>query len=330
MILPYISGPSEISNEAYHHSPLYLDYLSSSGLKNYQISPKYARYAQLNPTDKSTPAMIEGTMYHDLLESYVNYGDNRAFPWISFNNPPINSKTGNPYGNDTQTYQYALMEFQHANPGKKIGPVNFITNVRDMVGGLLYGDPDLSPDIKKLIKDGKAEQSHFLEHQGGLWKYRTDLKTAKKIIDWKKTTLENPKVENFPSQIIEYGYHISAAMYQYFEFILTGVWKKFFWVVQENEAPYDFMILDASEWTWGDTSDPEAIVPKIGGQVFLKLMEQRLWCLENNQYPGYSVFIKPDWKGHRIGVPEVPGWFLKQNDFNFFNPITHDRTEIGE
>jgi hypothetical protein len=319
--LPYISGPDEISNEDYHNGETYREFQSSTHLKHYAISPKYARYTQLNPKFEQTKGMQEGSVLHDYLASLTNYGDLRAFPWISFDEPPINSKTGKAYGKDSDAYTVALSEYLNANPGKVICEQGFIQNVERMVNELLYGNRHLSPDIQFMMKNGVAEQSHFCEYEGGLWKFRTDLKTRNKIVDWKKTTLENPKVEEFPSVIIKYGYHISAAMYQFFDAVITGKWRPFYWVVIENEPPYDFTILDSEEWSWEISrgSDGEQIVqPKVGAHQFLALMQQHLHCISEAYWPGYSIFIEPNWKGRRIGIPSVPGWY-KGRIINFYN-----------
>lgn len=314
--LPFVSGPSEISNEDYHHAERYLKYISSSGLKNYAISPKYSEWARLHPENKKqTIAMLEGTVYHDLMESYVNYGDEHSFPWISFDEPPINAKTGKPYGEDTKMYEQALWEFQSDHLGKSVCDPELIVTARNMANELMTGNKHLSSSICHMVKIGKAEQSHFLEYEGGLYKYRTDLKTRNKIIDWKKTRFEFPKPENFHRVIIDFGYHISAAMYQFFEKIITGRWKKFYWVVQENVPPYDFNIIDASAWAFEPIGDGDVKMNK-GAIIFMQLLEQHQWCLENNEYPGYSVFIEPDWKNKRIVQPTVPGWY--ENQVNTF------------
>ena len=321
MKLPFTSRPSEIPNEEYHRGEQYREFISSTSLKHYGVSPLYARYAQNHPTIKQTPAMLEGTILHDLMEFHVN---NTEFPWIAFGGP-VNPGTGKPYGDTSGKYLQALEEFKMDNPDKQIGPADYVTNAKNMAEVLLEGNTDKSRSIIRMVKLGKAEQSHFCEFNGGKFKYRTDLKTSRKLADWKKTTLEGPKMEEFSHTIIKYGYHISAAMYQFFEHQITGKWKKFVWVVQENEPPYDFMIHDSSDWSWEISKDE--VIPKVGGLAFIKLMDQHIWCLENNKYPGYESFIQPDRKGHRIGVPSVPGWFHKQSDFTFYNDNKDDNTE---
>lgn len=316
--IPYISGPEEISNDKYHNGEEYKDFISSSSLKHYLISPKYAKWARDNKDPKETEALLRGSVYHDLLGSLANFGDFSWFDnhWAVFT-PPVNEKTGKAYGYDTKAYNEAHEEAVMQSGGKQLCFKHERDEALTMVQELLEGNRHLSPIIKQFLKNGKAEQSHFLKYQGVGFKYRTDLKTRKAMVDWKTTTLENPKAEQFSRQIDKFGYHISAAFYQFMEHQLTGKWRKFYWVVQEKNPPYDFTILDSSEWTWKINSDG-TVEPKAGAMEFIKLMEQHILCEENQQWDGYSLFIQPDWKGYRIGVPEVPG-YVKQRDFNFYN-----------
>jgi hypothetical protein len=320
--IPYISGPDEISNEDYHRGPMYRRFISSTGLKNYLISPKYAKWIQENPKP-STVAKDFGAMYHDLLAGIANTGsvDKTKESWHIFE-PPINQKTMESYGKTSKVYQQALIDQQETAQGKLID-ANDYKIALDMVNELLSGDDMISSEIRWLLEMGQAEQSHFIEYLGYGFKYRTDLKTKFKIIDWKTVaSIEDPKPEHFSRTIEKYNYHISAAMYQFLEHELTGIWKPFFWVVQEKEPPYSFTILDSSEWSWEIKKDGDDILvlPKIGAILFLKLMDQYIWCNENKSWPGYSVFIRPDFKGHRIGIPEVPGWYKGQyGELNFYN-----------
>ncbi len=318
LIPPYISKPNEISNDDYHNSDQFKDFISSTGLKQYAISPKYARWAQLHPKDFDSEALRRGSVYHDMLFSLVNFGDLSYFntQWAVFD-PPINPGTQAPYGATSKKF---LDEFELQKTTRGITDLcgkNEMDEAITMIDELRNGSRHLSHIINQFIKNGKAEQSHFLEYQGQKFKYRTDVKTKKAIIDWKTTTLENPKVENFARQIFKFGYDISAAMYQFLDFQMTGKWRKFYWVVQEKQPPYDFNILDSSEWTWKVHPGGE-VEPGRGAMVFIKLMEKYILCNEAQEWEGYSIFTQPDWKNYRIGIPEVPGW-VKQQDFNFFN-----------
>ena len=305
-----------LDNQEYHHSEMYRPYYSSSQIKNYLISPKYARYSWLHPEEKKTEAMEFGSVYHAMLESLVN---STEMPYIAFSGP-VNPSTGKAYGADSAKYRDAEMIFISENPGKMICSEAQLLTATEMVEQLLTGNDNLSPVINTFIKHGKAEQSHLVEYQGGLFKYRTDLKTRNLIVDWKTCGLEVPKPEEFERQIINFGYHISAAMYQFMEKLVTGKWKKFYWVVQEKEPPYDFTIIDASNWAWDVNvyEGVQVVEPGPGALIFMKLLEQHLICLERNEWPGYSIFTQPDWKGRRIATPEPPAWY-RNKMFNFIN-----------
>lgn len=312
--LPFSSRPNEISNADYHHGERYKPFISSSILKQLQISPKWMQFCQENPEDSriSLENELKGSVYHDMLCSRVNCGNLTDFynTWSVFE-PPINTKTNKAFGYDTIKFTEAYQEFTTLNPGKLICSKTEIDMATAMIKELMGGNHHLSPDIRFLMKHGKAETSHFCEYQGGLFKYRTDLETSTKIIDWKTALFQGPKVESWSKQVVKMGYHISGAFYQFFDFIIWGRWRSFYWVVQEKEPPYDFNIIDASNWTWEVTNNSDGsqtVIPQIGAHIFIKLMEQYLICKEQDKWPGYSVFTQPDFKGHRIAISPVPGY----------------------
>lgn len=311
MNLPYISLPNEIPNEAYHNGEEYAKYISSSELKQMLISPKWFRFAQDNPSDTRSISLenaTKGSVYHDMLCSIVNTGDTQSFyTQYAVFEAPINPKTGKPYGYDSQAFLAAYEEFKLLNPGKEICSQGDIELAEKMIKELRFGNNHLSADINFLIKHGKAEQSHFVEYQGAYFKYRTDLKTSTKIVDWKTCQLEVPKVENWSMQVVKMGYDISAAFYQFFDFIATGKWNTFYWVAQEKEPPYDFNLIDASNWAFEITNTGE-VIPHSGAQKFIKLMEVYIQCVEKDEWPGYSVFTQPDYRNRRIAVSQVPGY----------------------
>jgi hypothetical protein len=317
--LPIVSSPNGISNEDYHRGEQWSDFLSSTGLKHYLISPKYYKWAKEHPKEIGTEAAIKGSVYHEMLASYVNKGDFSDFENNFFVfEPPINPKTGNAYGYTTKAWEEAYEYQCGQNPGKEVCTTKEVGMANNMIDELLSGEFQKSKDVLHLIKHGEAETSHFLEYEGAKYKYRTDLKTSKKIVDWKTVPLGMAHPDEFPKQIKNFGYHISAAMYQFFERMVTGKWKKFYWIVQEKEPPYDFMIHDSSEWTWNIIKDDDEYVePKIGAQIFLMLCELHTHCLETQRWPGYEVFVEPDWKKHRIALPEVPG-YLRNKMFNYY------------
>lgn len=317
--LPYVSSPNGISNNEYHRGEKWQDFISSTGLKHYLISPKYYKWAKENPKGIGVEAALKGSVYHEMLASYVNKGN-----YSDFNDnffvfaPPVNEKTGKPYGYNTKAWTEEYEAQVAANPGKEVCTTEEVDMATRMIDQILSGNSQKSRDILHLIKHGEAETSHFVEYEGMRYKYRTDLKTIKKIVDWKTVPLGVAHPDEFPRQIKNYGYHISAAMYQFFERLVTGKWKKFYWVVQEKEPPYDFMIHDSSEWTWNIIKDDDEYVePRLGAQIFMMLCEMHSHCTNIQQWPGYEIYVEPDWKKHRIAMPEVPN-YLKMKMFNYY------------
>lgn len=223
MKLPFTSGPNDITNDDYHNADPYKEFCSSSMLKLLMVSPKYARYSLDNPEKKESEAMSQGSVYHSMLASLTNKGDLSGFDGEYFIfDPPKNPSTNTSYGFETKAYQEAVESEIQSNSGKLPCSADQKKVAESMIDELLNGNPHLSPTVNHLIKIGTAEQSHFIEHLGQKFKYRTDLKTDRKIVDWKKTKLGSPKPEAFEREIIKYNYHISAAFYQFFEFMLTG------------------------------------------------------------------------------------------------------------
>lgn len=314
--LPYVVD--DLSNEDYHNSDLYKEFCSSSNLKLMLTSPKYARYVLDHPEKKESEAMSQGSVYHAMLASLTNSGDLSDFEKEYFIfDPPKNPSTGQSYGWTSKAYQEAMSAATVSNAGKLPCSEGEKNIAEAMIDELLHGNPHLSPQVEYLIKIGQAEQSHFLEYQGQKFKYRTDLKTSKKIVDWKKTRLESPKPDNWNREIIKYNYHISAAFYQFFEFLMTGKWKNFYWIAQEDEPPFDFLIHSAAEWSY-NISSGGVVETRIGAGILNELLEYWIICCERDQWPGYSIFLQPDWKNQRIGYAPVPGWY-EQKNIEFFD-----------
>lgn len=251
------------------------------------------------------------------MESLVNTGtlDKWRNNLLVFE-PPINPKTGCPYGRDTQKYQIALIEAKESNPGKTLTSTTDIQLVETMVYELLNNCRDTSKQIRQILKWGKAEVSHFVEYEGCKFKYRPDVETAKKIVDWKTLAVDDLHEETVNRTIAKFHYGISAAFYQFFEHERTGVWKEFYWVMQQKTAPYDAVFVSAANWAF----HLEDGIVKMGASAlaFKKLLDQHVYCTQNNDFDGAQIFIQPGFKGRRIMVPDTPA-FEKNKMFNFYN-----------
>lgn len=309
----------DLPNEEYHRGERFKDFLSSTQIKDYMVSPKFARYKALHPElfEISIEASEKGSLYHDAMESLVNTG--KLDKWrnnLLVFEPPINPKTGCPYGRDTQKYQTVLIESKESNPGKTLTSTTDIQLVETMVYELLNNCRDTSKQIRQILKWGKAEVSHFVEYEGCKFKYRPDVETAKKIVDWKTLAVDDLHEETVNRTIAKFHYGISAAFYQFFEHERTGVWKEFYWVMQQKIAPYDAVFVSAANWAF----HLEDGIVKMGASAlaFKKLLDQHVYCTQNNDFDGAQIFIQPGFKGRRIMVPDTPA-FEKNKMFNFYN-----------
>lgn len=333
MNLPYISAPAEIPNEEYHNGERFKDFASSSNLKNILTSPLWMKYCMDHPEDDDPTKewKLEGGCYHDMLSSITNTGGMDEFEAnTAVFDPPINKTTGEPYGYSTNAFKSVFEGFQANNPGKAIYSKTEYDNSLAMIEALRKGNKHLSPTVNNLLKIGKAEISIFCEHKAndfiqydsGLLKVRKDLTTYNKIIDWKTVgrTMgkEAPlKPEQFTRVIADKLYGFSAAMYQYVEWMVTGRWKSFYWIAQDKIAPFDFNLISADGWAF-EVQNGQMIGIGIHAEMFIRALEQYLYCLENNDFPGVSIFTKPDYKGHRIAQTKVPGYEINKS-YEFFN-----------
>ena len=217
----------DLPNEEYHRGERFKDFLSSTQIKDYMVSPKFARYKALHPElfEISIEASEKGSLYHDAMESLVNTG--KLDKWrnnLLVFEPPINPKTGCPYGRDTQKYQIALIESKESNPGKTLTSTTDIQLVETMVYELLNNCRDTSKQIRQILKWGKAEVSHFVEYEGCkfnialMWKRPRKLSTGKHwrlMIFMKKqltgllpnfiTVFRQPSTSFLNMNVLEYG-----------------------------------------------------------------------------------------------------------------------------
>lgn len=294
-----------LSNEEYHRGERFKEYLSSTQIKDYLISPKFAKYKREHPQqfEISMEAREKGSLYHNCMESIVETGDIKAFiDSVFVFDPPINKKTGKPYGYDTQAYEQALAEAMADNPGKELVSQSDVDLVKSMVNELLYGCRQTSKDVRQIIKWGKAEVSHFVEYEGCKFKYRPDVETKKKIVDWKTVSADDLHEDTIRKIITKFNYDISAAFYQFFENVRTGEWKEFYWVFQQKSPPFDAVLVSASQFAY--RVEDGVVLMGNGAQRFRALLDQHIWCEKSSEFDGAQIFIQPQFMGRRIMEPK--------------------------
>lgn len=303
-----------LSNKAYHYEKPYSDYISSSQLKFYSRSPRFAKYMLDNPTEEKSEALQFGTLFHDLMEymARTNGMWTRGYDaWragLAQFDPPVNPKTGVYYGANTKAYTEAYAQFEEENNGKTIVEAKTADLVGDMAHALLNDCGSTSVQVRKLLKWGKPEVSHFVEYEGCKFKYRPDLETRRKIMDWKTVATDDLNEESINRIILKFGYHVSAAFYQFFEHERTGIWKTFYLVLVSKVVPYDAVMVDMANYGYRYLPDYDMVVPGPGAIEFKKLLDLHIKCTKENEWPGAETFIQPD-NGVRVLEIQPPTYY---------------------
>lgn len=312
---PIIIG---LDNELYHRGDGYDQYLSSTQIKDFLVSPKYAKYKKEHPEEFviSDDALEFGSMYHAYMESLHNHGDDREFAkFYTVFEAPVNEKTGKPYGRDTQKYISALEAAQAENPNLTFVSEDRVELVKLMVNELLNNCGETSKQVKTLLRQGQTEVSHFVEYEGVKFKFRPDLETKRKIVDWKTTTADSLHPVAIAKTITKFGYGISAAFYQFFEHEQSGVWKDFYWVFQQKTPPYDAVMVSAEQWAYSYNREYDMVSMGPSAILFKKLLDQYIECVKSGEFPGAEVFIEPGFRGHRIMSVDAPTF---NTEFKFY------------
>lgn len=200
------------------------DYFSDEALNfhtlwDFQKDPKLfaAGYFAVKET---TDAMRQGTQFHELvLEGDEVFNANNAL-WT----PPVNEKTGKPYGAGTKNYADARAEWESANPGKTgYTPEEWdqYARMRDAIinhptaGGYLFPDEAETASELKF----KGEYAPGWAAKGSIDRYDAELG----IIDL-KTCAEIERFDGyrtFEKTCIYSGYLEQLAFYQIMFFELV-------------------------------------------------------------------------------------------------------------
>lgn len=307
-----------LTNEQYHHSEHTKPYISSSQLKWYLKSPLHFRHLMDNPDDDAdkSDALRFGTMFHDCMQALASgYTTNAVFDAMRTFTPPINDKTGQPYGAATKAYKDAYNAFceQCNNEARvlAIATAEEKEQLMAMINSMTDGKSETSQLINKLLRWGKPEVSHFAEIEGVKLKCRPDLETSNKIIDWKTTSSDDLSEDAINKLILNYGYHISAAMYQHIVHHITGKWKTFYLCIVSKVPPYDCIIVDMSNYAFRYIPDADIVIPSCGALEYRRLLDLHSKCTANNEWRGIESQIHSN-TGRKILEINPPSWYTKK------------------
>lgn len=304
MIEPTIYG---LSNQSYHHEKPYSEYLSSSQLKCYSRSPRFAKYMLDNPEEEKSDALRFGSLFHDCMAALAEgISICEVLDAIAVFEPPINESRGTPYTPTSKPYKDAYAQFIETTKGSLVASKEDKDIVSGMLASLLDSSGSTSEQVRKLLRWGKPEVSHFIEYEGCKFKWRPDRETPRKIVDWKTVSTDDLSERSINNQIARYGYDISAAFYLFMEHERTGVWKQFYWVFVSKQPPYDAVMVDASEWTY--KHDDGIVLPQVGAIKMKALLDLHIKCTREQNWPGAEIYIPEADNGMRIMCPTPPPW----------------------
>lgn len=299
---PFVSP--DMSNEDYHRGEWQKEFISSTQIKRYLVSPKYFQFIREHPEADTVglEASMQGSVYHSMLASLVNKGDLMADFKDEFFvfEPPVNPKTGKPYGIDSNAYREVYEQALLEHPGMSATSEAEVGKAKAMINCLLNACGRTSAAVKQLIEWGTAETSFFVEYEGWGFKVRTDLQTQNKIVDWKTISAPDLHLSTVTRQINKLHYGISAAFYQFFIHEITGQWKEFYWVFQQKEAPYDAVLVSASDIAYSWNEEQQHLRIGNAAAQFEMLLAEHLRCHSSGYFPGAEVFLLPSFSGQRI------------------------------
>lgn len=317
MIDPVIHG---LSNEQYHHGEEERQYLSSSQLKWYLRSPKFFKHNIDNPTEEKSDALRFGSLFHDCMAAFAEGGLlEHVIDAIAAFEPPINEKTGQPYGSTTKAYAAAYEKFTAELNGVLASTMEEKELVSAMLNSLLYGSGATSEQVRKALRYGKPEVSHFVEYEGCKFKFRPDLTTRYRrkgrqcadLYDWKSVVTDDLSEEILNRIILKYGYHISASHYQFFYHEQTGIWPGFILVFVSKVAPHDCVMVDMCNYGYRYIPDYDMVIPGPGAMEFKELLDLHIKCTKENHWPGAEQAI-PDNNGVRILEIQPPNYYSRK------------------
>ena len=287
-----------LSNETYHRGEDYREYLSSTQLKWYLKSPRHFRHMLDHPEDE-TDAMRFGSLFHDCLAALAEGCSlSEVLSAIAGFEPPVNDRTGQPYGATTKAYKKSLEAFSTEHNGAFISSAAEKDTISQMLNSMLCGCGATSKKIQEILRRGKPEASIFVEYKGCKFKLRPDLLDRYKqrgdncadIYDWKSVATDDLSAENINRIILRYAYHISSSFYQFFYHELTGIWPRFILVLANKAAPFDCVMVDMANYGYRYQPIYDMVVPGPGAVEFKRLLDLHLECTATNNYPGAEMF----------------------------------------
>lgn len=180
------------------------DAVNASSLKALERSPAHYRHAKDNPRTEDSEALVVGTLAHMAMFQPALM-DDLVRVWT----PPINPKTGKPYGMDTNAAAGDRATFADMNRGKMI-----VTEGQMAVASAVAAAGRANPEVRALLElPGAAEVSIVWDDEdtGLRCKGRIDWLAKGLFLDLK--TCEVASNRAVSAMAMRYGYFTQMAFY---------------------------------------------------------------------------------------------------------------------
>lgn len=262
-------------------------------------TPADLKHALENPIDKESPALIRGELLHAMLLEPLTLHD--RFIMVT---EPLKDKRS---GADKKTWEtYKAMAKESGKRLIDYPMVHQCEGMRDAV--------KKHPRWKNIQDFADKELTLIAKLKDVLCKVRLDAALLPRssgggIFDI-KTMEKPPTTRNIKKAIVDYSYHLSAAMYVEVA-REAGLrigdpkegWTGFSWIWIQSKPPYHVRITDA---------EPELI--ETGTIEFYDLLKSVKTSMDSGVWPGY---------GDRIDRIGLPSWYFNR-EYYFMGDIDDD------
>jgi hypothetical protein len=253
-------GIYDISNETYHQG----SGISRSALMKFKRSPYHYWYEYINPpyyvADPATPAQILGQALHEFIL------EPKQFEAHFFVLPKFDKRT------KAGAERWSQIQIEHTNK-------SFLTEAQYQDLQQMAESFQKNTVALKLIGDAQIEQSiYWTDPDTDIFcKCRPDILHDNLIVDLK--TAQDGSAWSFSKAILDYGYHIQAAMIrEALQQLKEITINDFFFIVIEKSAPFVTTVYQL---------DKKSI--EKGHDEFKNLLLHYKQCLETNIWPSYEA-----------------------------------------
>lgn len=270
----------DMTNEQYHDDK---DSLSRSAILDFVKSPHiyFAKHlSEYRPVQEKSRALLFGDAFHAMMIEPLRFEDEFC---VKLDKAPLLKDVGR---DEYERYKELQATFEEKNAGKHILTQDEYLDLTHMRNAILAS----SEAVALITKAIECETSYFWqdEHSGLMCKARPDLLHESIIVDLKTTNDASPRA--FQRSVVDYGYHVQAAMTRAGVKAVKGRdIPTFICIAVEKNFPYSVGIYVLDE-----------VAMEQGEYIYKQALLDIKAAKECGDYPGYGV-----------QTISIPGWAMK-------------------